>query len=172
MKAVFKTMATSSAVLSSGAAAEQMNYAWDDEDVHGHRQQHYEYDHHTRATSLEHFELKLVLEVTRHGQRAPEKIYDLAADPEQNFKSPHNLTDAGARNQYATGNTIRDMLNEIDPDFLSNFYKPEEIYVQTTCHSRCLDSAVAQLEGLYDLELQFPKADRSFEITQIACHID
>ena len=42
------------------------------------------------------FDLKLLVEVTRHGQRAPEKIFDLSLNPEDNFQVPHNLTHAGA----------------------------------------------------------------------------
>jgi len=36
-------------------------------------------------TEEEQIELKLVLEVTRHGQRAPEKIFNLTVNPEENF---------------------------------------------------------------------------------------
>ena len=70
-----------------------------------------------------------MLEVTRHGQRAPEKIYNLAAHPEDNFSVPHNLTHTGAFNHHATGGTIREMLDELDPNFLSQAYEPDEIYV-------------------------------------------
>ena len=53
------------------------------------------------------FDLKLIVEVTRHGQRAPEKIFDLALNPDENFKVPHNLTKVGAKSHHATGRTLR-----------------------------------------------------------------
>ncbi len=81
--------------------------------------------------------------MTRHGQRAPEKIFDLTLDPDENFKKPHELTRVGALNHYETGRTIRDVLEELHPGFLSPYYDPEEVYVQTTCHKRTIDSAVA-----------------------------
>ena len=37
------------------------------------------------SEDLINFKLDLLVEVTRHGQRAPEKIFDLAKFPDQNF---------------------------------------------------------------------------------------
>ena len=122
--------------------------------------------------SLAHFELKLMLEVTRHGQRAPDKIFDLAANPEDNFKKPMNLTHTGAKNHYSTGRTIRQMLDRIDPHFLSDSYDPSQIYVQSSCSARCIDSAISQLEGLYDHNLKWPDTDYFFNINTIECHED
>lgn len=116
--------------------------------------------------------LRLLVEVTRHGQRAPEKIFDLTVDPDDNFKVPHNLTRAGAENHHATGQTLRSVLDSLDPDFLSEEYDPEEVYVQTTCHTRTIDSAVAQLEGLYSMPLQFPDWDDRFELNTMDCSED
>ena len=42
------------------------------------------------------FDYKFVLEVARHGARAPSIIYDLAEDPAQNFQTPLELTLLGA----------------------------------------------------------------------------
>lgn len=67
---------------------------------------------------------------------------------------------------------IRDMIEKLDPGFLSPHYEPDEVYVQTTCHARCVDSAIAQLEGMYGRPLQFPDADNSFELTTIVCSED
>lgn len=36
--------------------------------------------------------LLLTVEVARHGERAPNYIYDFAADPSENFSVPMNLT--------------------------------------------------------------------------------
>jgi len=113
-----------------------------------------------------------MVEVTRHGQRAPEKIFNLTLDPEANFKVPHNLTMAGALNHHATGQTLRQVLEVLMPGFLSAEYVPEEVYVQTTCHARTIDSAVAQLEGLYGMPLQFPDWDPTYEMTTMLCNED
>ena len=81
--------------------------------------------------------------MTRHGQRAPEKIFDLALNPDDNFKIPHNLTQVGAENHHATGQTLRNTLDSLHPGFLNREYNEQEVYVQTTCHRRTIDSAVA-----------------------------
>ena len=73
--------------------------------------------------------MQLLVEVTRHGQRAPEKIFDLTVDPDENFKVPHNLTHTGAENHHKTGKTLRQVLEALDPGFLSQTYDPEEVYV-------------------------------------------
>lgn len=65
------------------------------------------------------FELKLLVEVTRHGQRAPEHIFDFTVDPDDNFAAPHILTEKGAANHYATGQTLREVLEVLQPGFLN-----------------------------------------------------
>ena len=62
------------------------------------------------------------MEVTRHGQRAPEKIFDYAQNPDENFKVPHNLTQVGAENHHATGQTLRKTLEKLQPGFLNSEY--------------------------------------------------
>ena len=49
------------------------------------------------------FDYKFVLEVARHGARAPSIIYDLAEDPAQNFQTPLELTSLGAEQHYSLG---------------------------------------------------------------------
>ena len=85
---------------------------------------------------------------------------------------PHNLTRTGAESHYATGETLRQVLDSLDPGFLSQEYNPAEVYVQTTCHSRTIDSAVAQLEGLFSLPLQWPDWDNSFDLNTLVCGED
>ena len=82
------------------------------------------------------------------------------------------MTLVGAQNHYETGLTLRRVLDVLEPDWLSEFYDPEEIYVQTTCHQRTIDSAVAQLEGLYSLPLQFPVWDNEFDLSTFICGED
>ena len=40
--------------------------------------------------------LLLSVEVTRHGERASKNIYPFAANPDENFTVPYNLTATGA----------------------------------------------------------------------------
>ena len=113
-----------------------------------------------------------MVEVTRHGQRAPEKIFDYALNPEDNFTVPHNLTQVGAENHHATGQTLRNTLESLHPGFLNREYDSEEVYVQTTCHDRTIGSAVAQLEGLFKIPLSFPEWDDRFELNTVSCDDD
>ena len=116
---------------------------------------------------LNDYKLQLVLEVTRHGQRAPGEIYDLAANPEENFSVPMNLTMTGAESHHATGSTLRKMINEKDPGFLSEQYSSDEMYVQTTDYARTIDSATAQLEGIYSMPLLWPSPDDTFDLNTV-----
>ena len=47
--------------------------------------------------------LKLLIEVTRHGERAPKTLFPLAKDPKNDFKIPYELTQFGAEHHYAIG---------------------------------------------------------------------
>ena len=51
----------------------------------------------------ENLSLRLAVEVTRHGERAPHYIYDFTADPADNFQVAYNLTETGAQSHYANG---------------------------------------------------------------------
>ena len=42
------------------------------------------------------FDYRFVLEVARHGARAPSDLFDLAADPSKDFKVAMELTELGA----------------------------------------------------------------------------
>ena len=74
-------------------------------------------------------EILLVVEVVRHGQRAPEKIFPFAKNPDENFKIPHNLTMTGAVNHHESGKTLRKVLTNLHPGFLSEKYDKNEVYV-------------------------------------------
>lgn len=78
----------------------------------------------------------------------------------------------GAQTHYATGMTLRRALDNIQPGWLSQEYDPDEVYVQTTCHARTIDSAISQLEGLYGMDLMFPEWDHSFELNSMVCNED
>jgi hypothetical protein len=53
-------------------------------------------------------EYTLVLEVARHGARAPSVIYDLALDSAENFQEPLELTQLGADQHYDNGEFVRE----------------------------------------------------------------
>ena len=92
--------------------------------------------------------LLLSVEATRHGERGPGKLFNFAADPNQEFKEEHKLTRKGVFSQYANGLAIRELFDK-HKGFLKAEYDPDEIYVQTTWKERTIESAKAQLDGLY-----------------------
>ena len=51
--------------------------------------------------------------------------------------------------------------------FLSPNYDPEEVYVQTTYKRRTIDSANAQLAGIFDREMTYPYVDPLYEFETI-----
>ena len=55
--------------------------------------------------------LLLSVEVARHGERAPHHIYPFAADPDENFTVPYNLTATGAESHYENGKGLRDFFD-------------------------------------------------------------
>ena len=110
--------------------------------------------------------LLLSVEVARHGERAPGKIFDFAANPEENFTIPYNLTFTGADSHYVNGLGLRQFFDSHD-QFLSQWYDPEEVYVQTTYKQRTIDSARAQLDGLYKQPLSWPDAAEEYHLNTI-----
>ena len=48
-------------------------------------------------------EYKFILEVARHGARAPTVLYDLVAEGQANFPEPMELTKLGANQHFKTG---------------------------------------------------------------------
>ena len=56
--------------------------------------------------------------------------------------------------------------------FLSAKYNADEIYVQTTSKSRTIESANAQLDGLFSRELTFPFIDPIYYMDVIPAHRD
>ena len=52
-------------------------------------------------------------------------------------------------------------------NLLSTEYNPDEVYVQTTDRDRTIDSALAQMEGLYGKSLLWPSVDPDFSINTI-----
>ena len=93
-----------------------------------------------------------MLEVARHGARAPSVIYDLAEDPSKNFQVPMELTELGANQHYKLG---RDYVAQ---EYFSNknLKSMENIYAQSTRKNRTLQSATSQLQGIFGTDLTYP----------------
>lgn len=72
--------------------------------------------------------LLLSVEATRHGEREPGKLYNFAADPNQEFREKYKLTRKGVFSQYANGLAIRELFDK-HKGFLKAKYDPDEIYV-------------------------------------------
>lgn len=56
-----------------------------------------------------------------------------------------------------------------ETDFLSESYNgtSDEIYVQCTVEQRTKDSAVSQLQGLFNTTLTYPAPDTTYNINQL-----
>lgn len=72
-------------------------------------------------------------------------------------------TDTGVKHQYKNGRLMRYHLQ----DFISDKYDPDEVYVQTSYKTRTIESARAQLDGLYGESLSWPKVNKEFELNTI-----
>ena len=60
----------------------------------------------------------------------------------------------------------------IKRQFLSETYTSDEVYVQTTHKQRTIDSANAQLEGIFAMAMSFPEVEQLFDFTTIPAKID
>lgn len=89
-------------------------------------------------------ELLMVIEMFRHGARAP--IYDYW--DAKSYEFPGELTGVGVKQLYLLGGELRkEYIEELS--FLSDSYNPNEIYVRSTDYNRTLMSAQAHLLGLF-----------------------
>jgi hypothetical protein len=82
----------------------------------------------------------LWVEVSRHGERASKKVYPWAADPNDNFEVPYELSYTGAAHHYQNGETLMNIFKRGGLG-LSDEYNPDEVYVQTTYKKRTILSA-------------------------------
>ena len=73
-------------------------------------------------------ELQLVIEISRHGARAPGKIFPFAKNPEHNYHRPSQLTYLGKKQHYDLGMYLRKKYIE-DLKFLTPNYDEREVYV-------------------------------------------
>jgi lysosomal acid phosphatase len=96
---------------------------------------------------------KLIFVMThfRHGSRAPSKLYDKKnyLDYAKEFwKDSEELTAIGQRMHFLLGIRNRQRYIE-EKKFLSEKYDPHELLIYSTYKNRTIDSATAQLQGLY-----------------------
>ena len=84
-----------------------------------------------------------------------------------NFQIPDELTQTGAQSHYANGKALREIFAKEDGGFLSDSYDPAEVYVQTSFKQRTIDSALAQLDGLFAKPLAFPDIDPEFKLNVV-----
>ena len=103
-------------------------------------------------------EYKFILEVARHGARAPSVLYDYTTPDQANFAAPMELSDLGARQHYMTGQYVRDEYFAGGRKLWDNM-KDSRVYVQSTDKNRTKQSATSQMQGLWDKPLSFPDLD-------------
>ena len=95
-------------------------------------------------------ELKMVIQVTRHGARATVEL-----DPEKNVSEvtwrigEGELTPIGERQHYVLSQYVRKRYIE-EKEFLSSTYNPEEIFVVSTSVNRTMMSAYAEVLGFFE----------------------
>ena len=82
-------------------------------------------------------EFKFILEVARHGARAPSVLYDITAPGVPQFEEPMELTEFGALQHYSLGNYVRETY------FDDKVPAEGEVYTQTTEVNRTKQSATS-----------------------------
>jgi hypothetical protein len=115
-------------------------------------------------------ELISLVETCRHGARAP--IGNYSWDKGVWKYGLTNLTPEGQRMHYILGTELRRRYI-VDNQLLNTTYSPEEIYVRATYINRTIESARAQMMGLYpngpnlESESQQAKARPPFKVANI-----
>ena len=108
-------------------------------------------------------DLELVVELSRHGERASKKIYNLT-DGENFDVGSKELTRTGAVSHHAIGSGLKkefDRLGYIN----TKAYNKGDVYVQSSYKERTIHSAMAQLEGIYARNVTWPATNiTDFEI--------
>ena len=103
------------------------------------------------------FSKKLLFVLThfRHGARAPLSLNKNNYDSfNQLWSNPGELTVVGQRMHYILGLHNHEKYIK-EKKFLSENYNPNEIYILSTNHNRTIQSALAQIQGLYYLNSSF-----------------
>ena len=103
------------------------------------------------------FSKKLLFVLThfRHGARAPLSLNKNNYDSfNQLWSNPGELTVVGQRMHYILGLHNHEKYIK-EKKFLSENYNPNEIYILSTNYNRTIQSALAQIQGLYYLNSSF-----------------
>jgi hypothetical protein len=87
------------------------------------------------------------VEVCRHGARAPNQIFPFHSEYWRGYE-PGQLTALGQRQAYLLGVELRRRYVE-DLGLFNSTYHPREVKVQSTDVDRTLETAYAQLSGLF-----------------------
>ena len=108
-------------------------------------------------------EYKFILEVARHGARAPSILYDLTAPGVANFEEPMELTQLGAKMHYASGKYVREKYFADQPGVAEGFVSMKDagVYAQSTDINRTKESATSQLQGIFGTDMTFPALEQS-----------
>jgi lysosomal acid phosphatase len=92
--------------------------------------------------------LMMVFEITRHGARGGlnSEYFNQSYSPEWR---PGELTSVGKRQHYLMGGEMRKRYMVKNKLMDVNQYRSSEIYIRSTNYNRTIESAMAQLVGLY-----------------------
>ena len=104
-------------------------------------------------------EYKLILELARHGARAPSEMYDFTTPEQDNFPAVMELTPLGVSQHYTLGEYVRGKYFADDPQLSSKTMKEALVYAQSTNKNRTLQSATSQLQGLWGTATTWPALD-------------
>ena len=104
-------------------------------------------------------QLKLSIEVARHGERTPGTPYIEDVQKTQYTEPEKDITKVGAEGLYALGHQLRHFAKNSQHWINCLEYDPAEVYALATFKDRARDSATAQLMGLYGKAFEFPLTD-------------
>ena len=89
-------------------------------------------------------EYKLILELARHGARAPSEMYDFTTADQENFPKVMELTQLGVDQHVAIGKHVKSTYFA-DADPTGKTMKQAKVYAQSTDKNRTKQSATSQL---------------------------
>ena len=98
---------------------------------------------HTSGVSIQKF--RYIIEVSRHGAREPDELFNFTKDPNLNFNTTSNLTPVGRNQHYKLGEAIKKRYGA----FLPANYSSDAVMVDSTDRNRTYVSALYQLMGMY-----------------------
>jgi hypothetical protein len=97
----------------------------------------------TTGATIQKF--RYILEVSRHGAREPDELFNFTKNPNLNFNSTNNLTPVGRNQHYKLGEAIKKRYGS----YLPANYSADAIMVDSTDRNRTYLSALYQLMGMY-----------------------